>query len=174
MKISFLKTLAKSSLLAALALFIFGAAAAVPALAKPATGTVRVKLTYVEMNRHDVKALSVLASPLNKRKSDLAALENAARRAHVKYTLKSGPTITAKTGKEEKKDDVEVTPLSVRDGRAYVRIRESMRTQSGRRHVTHIVAATYVYHSGETRRLAGAEITPTKYRYVFATVTVLP
>lgn len=174
MKIKFSKHLAKRSLVIAFAALAFGAAATIPALAKPGIGTVRVKLTYVEMNRHDVKALSVVASPLNRRKNDLHALEHAAHRAHVTYTVKSGPAITATTSKKISKDGVDVTPLSVRNGRAYVLIRETTRAISDRGQVTHVVAATYLYHSGETRRLAGATISPTKYRYVFATVTVLP
>lgn len=160
-------------LIAAAALFVGKAA-----VAKAGTGTVKVKITYVAMRRSDVRMLSVSVPPITRRRNDLQALENAARRAHVSFSASDGPTITAPTGKTTSEKGVDITPISVREGRAYVRIRETDRMTHivrGRKlHKTMTIVANHVYHSGETRRLAGQIVNSHDYRYVFATVTVTP
>ena len=66
-----------------------------------------------------------------------------------------------------------VTVRSVRAGRALVRIRVLRRAVGGGA-VAHVIDDAYLYRSGATRSLAGVRLPGGRYRYTFATVTVLP
>lgn len=151
----------------------------VPSLAKPTPtsagqGSVRVQITYVEMSRADVRALSVITPPDNAFHNDLALLENAAHRAHVSYIATDGPVLTSATGTPAYQGDIEAMALSVRYPRAFVRVgrvQQSMGDSGDT--ATRIVGGDYLYKSGETRRIAGEPLSDTRYRYLFATVTVV-
>ncbi len=163
--------------LALLALFPFAplSAHAKPVQAAARQGSVRVQITYVEMSRADVRALAVMTPPENAFHNELGALESAAHRAHVSYVAVNGPVLTASTGQPaSSQDGVNVTALSVRYPRAFLRVGRTQQSVSDSGDTsTQIIAASHLFRTGETRRITGEPLGPSRYRYVFATVTVL-
>lgn len=148
------------------------AACGLPVFANAAP-TARVKITFVEMSRADVRGLRVTPPLPGRIHNDLKDLEAAASRRHFHYGVTDGPTVSVGTGQTQTQGVANVTAIRVRAPRAYVRVR-IVNPPDKHRQPTRVVAATHVYRSGETRLIAALSTPNGHYRYTFATVTVTP
>jgi len=138
-----------------------------------AAPTARVKVTFVEMARSDVRSLAITVPPLGRLRDDLKNLEAAANRRRLHYGVTPGPTVTVAGGQTRTEGIADVAAVRIRGKRAYVRVRITNTRDTGTDDAR-IVAATHVYRSGETRLIGALPAPNGRYRYTFATVTIVP